>query len=84
MVELQASNHSQSWHALAGDTKTLIAEEEADQWQISLCELPAQGDMARRWGEASPDIWVKAVKGLPPETLRFALNALLANSNNHD
>ena len=68
VAELRASNHSQSQNALAGAAKTLIAEEEADQWQTALCELPAQGDMARKWGEASPDIWVKAVKGLPPET----------------
>ena len=87
VAELRASNNSRSQRALAGAAKTLIAEEEADQWQTALCELPAQGDMARRWDEASPDIWVKAVKGLPPETLKFALNASLdtlpTNKNLH-
>ena len=81
VAELRASNHSQSRHALAGAAKTLIAEEETDQWQTALCELPAQGDMARRWGEASPDIWVKDVKGLPPETLNASLDTLPTNNN---
>ena len=33
--------------------------------------------MARTWEGKSPDLWVKTVQGLPPEPLKFALNASL-------
>ena len=43
--------------------------------------------MARSWEETSPELWVKAVQGLPPEPLKFALNASLntlpTNANLH-
>ena len=31
--------------------------------------------MARSWGESFPELWVKAVQGLPPEAMKFAINA---------
>ena len=38
-------------------------------------------------GDTSPDLWVRAVHGLPPETMKFALNASLntlpTNANLH-
>ena len=52
-----------------------------------LCQLTAQGGMARSWEETSPELWVKAVHSLPPEPLKFALNASLGtlptNANLH-
>ena len=47
---------------------------------IMICvssQLPVQGEMARSWEETSPKLWVKAVQDLPPEPLKFALNASL-------
>ena len=48
-----------------------------DERHHDLCQLPVQGEMARSWEETSPDLWVKAVQDLPPEPLKFALNASL-------
>ena len=42
-----------------------------------LCQLPVQGEMARLCERRSPELWVKAVQELPPEALKFALNASL-------
>ena len=46
-----------------------------------------QGEMARAWEESSPDLWARAVRDLPPEPLKFILNASLntlpSNSNLH-
>lgn len=43
--------------------------------------------MAKQWQGSSPEPWVKAVQGLPPEPMKFALNASLStlatNSNLH-
>ena len=33
--------------------------------------------MARSWEDTSPELWVRAVHGFPPETMKFALNASL-------
>ena len=67
--------------------KVILAEEEVDKRHQDLCQLPAQGEMARSWEETSPVLWVKAVQGLPPEPLKFALNASLntlpSNANLH-
>ena len=53
----------------------------------SLCLLPAQGEMARSWNESSPDLWVRVVRDLSPELLKFILNASLntlpTNANLH-
>ena len=77
----------QSRQAVARAVKTIIAEEEEDRRHHDLCQLPLQGEMARLWGEKSPVLWVKAVQGLPPEPLKFALNASLntlpTNANLH-
>ena len=52
-----------------------------------LYNLPAQGEMAREWRESSPAFWVRAVESLPPEPMKFVLNASLdtlpTNSNLH-
>ena len=43
--------------------------------------------MVRAWNENSPELWVRVVQGLPPEPLKFALNASLniipTNANLH-
>ena len=57
--------------------KTLLSEEEVDHIHLHLFQLPAQSAMARSWGESSPELWVKAVQGLPPEAMKFAINAAM-------
>ena len=70
-----SGGQSQSRRTVSRAAKTIIAEEEGDKRHQDLCQLPAQGEMARSWEKSSPDLWVKAVQGLPPEPLKFALNA---------
>ena len=76
-------DHPQSRRALTGAVKTLLAEEEDDGLHISLCQLPAQGEMARAWGGGGGGGGVsmeRAVQQLPPEA---SLNTLPTNSNLH-
>ena len=79
---IKMQDHPQSRRALSSAVKTLRAEEEDDGLHISLCQLPAQGEMARAWGELA-----RAVQQLPPEPLKFVLNSSLntlsTNSNLH-
>jgi len=85
--ELLPEDRSQNRKSLTRAVKTLLREDEADERHQQLCQLPAQGQMAREWEENSPELWVKAVEGLPPEPLKFALNASLdtlpTNANLH-
>ena len=88
LVDSVLSNHpSQSRRTLTGATKTLLVEDEVAQRHQDLCLLPSQGEMTRCWEENSPQLWVKAIQGLPPEPLKFALNASLdtlpTNANLH-
>ena len=80
-------DRAQTRRALSGAVKTLLAEEEADQNHLHLCQLSSQREMARAWGESSPQLWVKAVQSLPPEVMKFAINAssntLPTNANLH-
>ena len=82
-----AEDRSRSRQALRRATKTLLQEDEADERHQQLCQLPVQGEMARSWEQKSPNLWVKAVQALPPEPLKFALNASLntfpTNANLH-
>ena len=84
---IRTQDHPQSRRALTGAVKTLLAEDEDEGLHLSLCQLPAQGEMARAWEDNSPVLWVRAVQQLPPEPLKFALNASLntlpTNSNLH-
>ena len=57
--------------------RSLLADVEVTERHQKLCRLPGQGDMARYWEDTSPELWVRAVHGLPPETMKFALNASL-------
>ena len=41
--------------------KSSLAEEEVTMLHQRLTNLPAQGEMARRWEHNSPTVWVKAV-----------------------
>jgi hypothetical protein len=80
-----SQDHSQSRRALKRATKAIIQEEEDDERHRHLCQLPSQGEMARSWKESSPELWVEAVQGLPPDPLKFALcastNSLPTNAN---
>ena len=84
---IKTQNHPKSRKALTGAVKTVLSEEEDDGLHHSHCQLPAQGEMARAWEESSPDLWVMAVQQLPPQPLKFGLNASLntlpTNSNLH-
>ena len=40
---------SQSRRALTGAAKTLLSEDEDVERHQLLCQLPAQGEMARKW-----------------------------------
>ena len=85
--DLLPQTQSQSQRALSGAAKTLISEEEADQQNKHLSQLSAQGKMARLWGDSSPQLWVKAMQGLPPEVMKFtintSINTLPTNTNLH-
>ena len=76
-----------SRRAQTNAVKCLLAEEDQDQRHQSLCQLPVQGEMARAWDVSLPDLWVKAIQDLPPDPLKFILNAsintLPTNSNQH-
>ena len=80
-------NPNQSRRAVNGAVKSILVEEEVDQRHQTLCRLPSQGEMARAWDESSPAVWVMATQNLPPEPLKFILNAaqntLPSNSNLH-
>ena len=75
--DLMSGGQSQSRRTVSRAVKTIIAEEEGDKRHQDLCQLPAQSEMARSWEKSSPDLWVKAVQGLPLEPLKIALNASL-------
>ena len=75
--DLLSNDRFTSRRTVARAAKTIISEEEADERHQVLCQLPAQGGMARSWEETSPELWVQAVP--PPKPLKFALNASLAN-----
>ena len=46
---------------LSRAVKTLVAEADDDERHQSLCYLPSQGEMARSWGDTSPELWARAV-----------------------
>ena len=82
---IESSGAFKSRQALARAAKSLLAEEDAERRSEHLHSLSAQGLMSRCWGQKSPQLWVVAVEGLPPEPLKFTLNAVLdtlpTNSN---
>ena len=69
--------HPKSHKALTNTAKPLLIEEEDDERYQALCRLPAQGEIARSWGDTLPEVWVRAIQDLPPKPLKFALNAFL-------
>ena len=85
--DLLPETQFQSRRALSGAAKTLISGEEADHQHQHLFQLSAQGKMARSWADSSPQLWVKATQGLPPEVMKFTINAsintLPTNANLH-
>ena len=66
---------SRSRQALQRTAKSFLRSEEDDERHEQLCQLPAQGVMARAWDDKSPELWVKALQGLPPEPHKFTLCA---------
>ena len=83
---IQQSSGS-SHRAVKRAVKSHLTEEEVDYRHQCPCQLPTQGEMARAWEESFPAWRVVAVQTLPPEPMKFALNASLnslpSNSNLH-
>ena len=82
-----SEDHHQSSKALSAVSKTLLVEAEDYEKHQSLCKLSLQGEMARSWEGSSPELWARAAQDLPPEPIKFALNASLntlpTNANLH-
>ena len=55
--------------------RNLIASEEGEELATALHVLPQQGEMVRHFEGNSAAIWARCLEKLPPEPLRFALNA---------
>ena len=75
--EIRAQDPSRKRQALAAAAKSFLAEEDADGRHEHLCSLHTQGQMAWCWEGNSPELWVRAVEGLSPEPMKFAINAVL-------
>ena len=75
--EIISQGNPKNRRALTGAVKTLLAEEDAGTRLDQLCSLPVPGDMARRWDGCAAELWMRAVQGLPPEAMKFAINASL-------
>ena len=54
--------------------RALVATEEEETLTNNLQDLPQQGEMRQFDGNAAA-LWARSVGKLPPEPLRFALNA---------
>ena len=65
----------------------LIATEDDEELLNNLMDLPQQGEMVRYFAENSAAVWANCLKNLPPEPMRFVLNAVVdtlpTNSNLH-
>ena len=87
VASILSQDRPQSNRALSGAAKTLLAEEEDDMRLETLIQLPSQGEMARCWEGTSQELWMRAIQALPPEPLKFTLNASLdtlpTNANLH-
>ena len=84
---ISCENPSLSRKAVTGVAKAVLMRTEADERHQNLSQLPSQGEMTRSWGDNSTELWVKASQSLPPEVLKFVLNASLntlpTNANLH-
>ena len=87
VYSLRSQDHTQNRRALSGAAKTMLKEEEDDERIQALCQLPTHGEMFHLWEDTSPEMWARAIQGLPPEPLKFVLNAsfntLPTNANLH-
>ena len=65
----------------------LIATEDDEELLNNLMDLPQQGEMVRCFAGNSAAVWANCLKNLPPEPMRFVLNAVVdtlpTNSNLH-
>ena len=92
-AELQASqavldqNRHLSRKALVKVTRALVATEEDKAISTSFKDLPQQGRMNRQFEGNEAAMWATCVTKLPPEPLKFVLNAsvesLPTNANLH-
>ena len=83
--EMRTINPSQTRQALSRAVKTVIAEEEGEILTEQLHSLPTKEDLARRMEGCAAVWWAKSIADLPPEPMKFTLNAALdvlpTNSN---
>ena len=56
LVEELLSGEPRSRQAVSMAAKRILTEEEAETSHQALCQLPAQGAMARLWEKASPEL----------------------------
>ena len=80
-------NRHLSRKALVKVTRALVAAKEDEALSTSLKDLPQQGRMNRQFEGNEATMWATCVAKLPPEPLRFVLNAsvesLPTNANLH-
>ena len=65
MDSIISRDPSRSQQALQRTAKSFLQSEEDDERHEQLFQLPAQGLMSRAWDNKSPELWVKALQGLP-------------------
>ena len=72
---------------LVKSARALVATEEEEVLSESVSTLPQQGRMVRHFEGSEAALWATRVGSLPPEPLRFVLNAtvesLPTNANLH-
>ena len=68
---------SMSRRALPFKTKREVAETDAKDRLAGLQNLQKQGDMIRSTTPVSAEVWAEVVNHLPPELLKFSLNAAM-------
>jgi len=61
--------------ALSLAAKRKVKDSEAKQRLSQVQKLPKQGEMIRATSSETAAVWAKAVQALPPNTMKFALNA---------
>ena len=74
--EVLAEDPGMSRHALMARAKSAMAKEDAEKRMQHAKSLECQGQVFRCSEDAAASIWSIAVQNLPPELLKFSLNAV--------
>ena len=85
VLDAQSSNPRPQ--AMVKRVRSFVAAEEEEERISNLQGLPCQGEMIRRFEATAGAIWAKCIANLPPEPVKFVLNAavdtLPTNKNLH-